>query len=75
MPAPAIVTVILCGVVLIITALALVRIILHLGHVRKTLGTIAVGCQVVAYQTSTVPAVIASVNRDLKPVRDFCETV
>jgi len=31
--------------------------------------------QVVAQLTSTVPARLTSVNANLKPVRDFCETV
>jgi hypothetical protein len=30
---------------------------------------------VVADQTSTVPERLTSVNANLKPVRDFCETV
>jgi hypothetical protein len=30
---------------------------------------------VVANQTRTVPASVAAVNADLKPVRDFCESV
>jgi hypothetical protein len=33
------------------------------------------GVRVVAHQTRTVPEVIPSVNDNLKPVRDFCETV
>jgi hypothetical protein len=36
---------------------------------------VIVGVQVVAHQTRTVPASVAAVNADLKPVRDFCESV
>jgi hypothetical protein len=30
---------------------------------------------VVADKTSTVPAVVGSVNANLKPVSDFCESI
>ena len=36
---------------------------------------IVVVLAVVAQQTSTVPERLTSVNANLKPVRDFCETV
>jgi hypothetical protein len=29
----------------------------------------------VAQRTSTVPVVVPSVNANLKPVRDFCESI
>jgi hypothetical protein len=43
--------------------------------VRKTLGALAGGVQVVAEKTATVPVVLPSVNASLKPVRDFCESI
>jgi hypothetical protein len=43
--------------------------------VRQTLGTVVVGVMVVAEQTRTVPDVLPSVNANLSPVRDFCESV
>ena len=39
-------------------------------HINRTGGV-----QVVDQLTSTVPARLTSVNANLKPVRDFCETV
>jgi len=33
------------------------------------------GVELVADRTSTVPDALASVNANLKPVRDFCESV
>jgi hypothetical protein len=57
------------------TAVALVRIIVHLTHVRQTLGTVIVGVRVIAMQTTPVGPALDSVNRSLKPVRDFAESV
>jgi hypothetical protein len=54
---------------------ALIRVIYHLNYVRGTLGTVLVGALVIAHQTRTVPEALTSVNANLKPVRDFCETV
>lgn len=56
-------------------ALGLVRVIFHLRAVRRTLGAVIGGVQAVAAQTSTVPVVVPSVNANLKPVRDFCESI
>jgi hypothetical protein len=55
--------------------LGLLRVIGHLRAVRQTLGTVIVGVWVVAHQTRTVPQTVASVNANLKPVRDFCESI
>jgi hypothetical protein len=57
------------------TAVALIRIIIHLAHVRQVLGTVVVGALVIANQTRPVGPAIAAVNTSLKPVRDFCESV
>jgi hypothetical protein len=75
MPAAAWVTVVLATLIIAAAALGLVRVIFHLMAVRKTLGTLAGGVQVVAEKTATVPVVLPSVNASLKPVRDFCETI
>jgi hypothetical protein len=57
------------------TAVALIRIIVHLVHVRKVLGTVVVGAQVIATQTRPVGSAISAVNASLRPVRDFAESV
>jgi hypothetical protein len=75
MPAAAWVTLVIATLIIAATALGLSRVILHLKVVRQTLGTVVVGVMVVAEQTRTVPDVLPSVNANLKPVRDFCESV
>ena len=75
MPAAAWVTLVIATLIIAATALGLTRVILHLKVVRYTLGTVVVGVMVVAEQTRTVPEVLPSVNANLKPVRDFCESV
>jgi hypothetical protein len=75
MPAAAWVTLIISAVIIGLTAIALLRVIFHLKAVRQTLGAVNVGVHVVAERTSTVPERLTSVNANLKPVRDFCETV
>jgi hypothetical protein len=75
MPVVAWVTVVLATLIIAAAALGLVRVILHLMAVRKTLGVLVGGLHVVAEKTSTVPVVLPSVNASLKPVRDFCESI
>jgi hypothetical protein len=75
MPVVAWVTVVITALIIAAAALGLVRVILHLMAIRKTLGALVGGVQVVATKTSTVPEVLPSVNASLKPVRDFCETI
>jgi len=75
MPAAAWVTLIIAALIIAITAVGLLRVILHLKHVRDTLVAVTGGVQVIAERTSTVPERLTSVNANLKPVRDFCETV
>jgi hypothetical protein len=57
------------------TAIALIRIIIHLVHVRQVLGTVVVGVLTIDRQTDPVGRAIADVNTSLKPVRDFAESV
>ncbi|MCW2694324.1 MAG: hypothetical protein JWM67_2928 [Mycobacterium sp.] len=75
MPLVAWVTLVITTLIIIATALGLLRVIFHLKVIRYTLGTVVVGVGAVAEQTRTVPEVLPSVNAHLAPVRDFCETV
>jgi hypothetical protein len=75
MAAQAWVTLLIGALIVGFTAVALIRIIIHLVHVRSVLGTVAVGANVIASQTTTVGPAIATVNASLKPVRDFAESV
>jgi hypothetical protein len=75
MPATAWATLVIAALIIAITGLGLLRVILHLSHVSKTLATLTGGVEAIAGYTSTVPAVLSSVNANLKPVRDFCEGV
>lgn len=69
------VTLLIGALIIGMTAVALIRIIVHLIHVRQTLGTVVVGALVIANQTVPVGPAIESVNRSLQPVRDFCESI
>lgn len=75
MPAVAWVTVVIAVLIIAAAALGLIRVILHLVAVRRTLAAVVGGVAVVADRTRTVPDVLPSVNANLKPVRDFCESV
>jgi hypothetical protein len=75
MPAAAIVTLVIAGLIIAAAALGLVRVIFHLAAILKTLRNLTGGVQVVAQKTTTVPTVLPSVNANLKPVRDFCESI
>ena len=75
MPAAAWMTIAVAGLIIAITAVGLIRIALHLRAIRGTLVTLTGGVQAVDQLTSTVPARLTSVNANLKPVSDFCETV
>jgi hypothetical protein len=58
-----------------ITAVGLIRVIFHLRAIRANLAATTGAAQSVADLTSTVPDRLTSVNANLKPVRDFCDTV
>jgi multisubunit Na+/H+ antiporter MnhG subunit len=75
MPAVAWFTLIVAALIIAITAIGLLRVIFHLRAVQKTLVSTTGGVQAVASLTSTVPERLTSVNANLKPVRDFCETI
>ena len=75
MPVVAWVTIVIAALIIAAAALGLVRVILHLVAIRRTLHALTGGVQVVAEKTRTVPTVLPSVNANLKPVRDFCESI
>jgi hypothetical protein len=75
MAAAAWATLIVSAVIIALTAVALLRVIFHLRAIRATLVATTGGVRAVADLTSTVPDRLTSVNANLKPVRDFCETV
>lgn len=75
MPAAAIVTLVIATLIVAAAALGLIRVIGHLMAVLKTLRALTEGVEVVAEKTSTVPAVVDSVNANLKPVSDFAESI
>jgi hypothetical protein len=75
MPAVAWVTLVAAFLIIAMTALALLRVILHLRWVHRTLDGVIGGVESIAARTSTVPARLGSVNANLKPVRDWTETV
>jgi hypothetical protein len=74
---PAVAWVTLAGATLIIglTAVALMRVIVHLTSVKRTLDAVIGGVESIAERTSTVPERLVSVNATLKPVRDWSEGV
>ncbi len=75
MPSAAWMTIAVAGLIIIFTAVGLIRILFHLRAIRATLTSVTGGVQLVDQLTATVPARLTSVNANLKPVRDFCETV
>jgi hypothetical protein len=75
MPAAAIVTLVIATLIILAAALGLIRVIEHLSATLKTLRALTGGVEVVADKTSTVPAVVSSVNASLKPVSDFAESI
>jgi hypothetical protein len=75
MPAVAWVTIVIAVLIIAVTAVRLLRVVLHLRHVHFTLGSVVVGVRAIAHQTRTVPVVVPSVNANLAPVRAWTETV
>ena len=75
MPAEAIVTLVIATLIIAAAALGLIRVIGHLMATLETLRALTGGVDVVAEKTSTVPAVVGSVNASLKPVSDFAESI
>lgn len=75
MPAAAWMTIAVAGLIIVFVAVGLIRIVFHLHAIRRTLAAVTGGVQAVDQLTSSVPARLTSVNANLKPVSDFCETV
>jgi hypothetical protein len=75
MPAVAIVTLVLATLIIAAAAVGLIRVIEHLNAALKSLRAVTGGVGVIADKTSTVPTVVGSVNANLKPVSDFCESI
>jgi hypothetical protein len=75
MPAVAWVTLVAAALIIGLTAVALLRVIVHLRHVTRTLDAVIGGVESIADRTSTVPARLTSVNANLKPVREWAEGV
>ena len=75
MPTAAVVTLIIATLIVAAAALGLLRVIFHLVAVRRSLAALEGGVEVIAAKTSTVPTVVPSVNANLQPVRDFCESI
>ncbi len=75
MPFVAWTTVVIAVLIIAVTAVGLLRVVLHLRHVHFTLGSVVVGVRAIAHQTRTVPSVVGSVNANLAPVRAWTETV
>ncbi|HEY2813370.1 MAG TPA: hypothetical protein VGJ03_07900 [Acidimicrobiales bacterium] len=75
MPVVAWVTIVIAALIIAAAALGLIRVIGHLMAIQETLGAVVGGVAVIAEKTSTVPTVLPSVNANLKPVRDFCESI
>lgn len=70
-----VVSLIIFTVIIAAAALGLVRVILHLRSVVKTLDALEGGVQVIVAQTSTVTSTVDSVNASLAPVRNFAESI
>lgn len=75
MPAVAWFTLSVVTLIIVAAALGLLRVIFHLKVIRQTLGTVVIGVRVVEQQTTPVGPTVASVNANLKPVRDFAATL
>ena len=70
-----VVSLIIFTVIIAAAALGLIRVILHLRSVVKTLDALEGGVAVIVAQTSTVTSTVDSVNASLAPVRNFAESI
>jgi hypothetical protein len=75
MPANAIATLVIFTLIILAAAIGLLMVIGHLTAALRNLKALTGGVRVVADKTSTVPAVVKSVNANLKPVSDFAESI
>ena len=70
-----VVSLVIFTIIVAAAALGLIRVILHLRAVVKTLDALDGGVAVIVAQTSTVPSTVDSVNASLAPVRNFAESI
>jgi hypothetical protein len=70
-----VVSLVIFTIIIAAAALGLIRVILHLRAVVKTLDALDGGVAVIVAQTSTVPSTVDSVNASLAPVRNFAESI
>jgi len=70
-----VVSLIIFTVIIAAAALGLIRVILHLRSVVKTLDALDGGVAVIVAQTSTVTRTVDSVIANVAPVRNFGETI
>ena len=75
MPTVFVVSLVIFTVIIAAAALGLIRVILHLRSVVKTLDALDGGVSVIVAQTSTVTSTVDSVNANLAPVRNFAESI
>lgn len=75
MPAVAIVTVVLAGLLVGAIALYLVRVIFILSHVNDQLGKITFGVRAIANQTKPINELTTSMNANLDAVANALETL
>jgi hypothetical protein len=68
-------TIAVAGLIIVFIAVGLIRVVFHLRAIRTTLRAVTGGVRAVDQLTATVPARLTSVNANLKPVRDFCESI
>jgi hypothetical protein len=71
----AVVSLVLFTLIIAAAALGLIRVILHLRAVVKTLDALDGGVQVIVAKTATVGSTVDSVNASLAPVRSFAESI
>jgi hypothetical protein len=69
-----VVSLVIFTIIIAAAALGLIRVILHLRAVVKTLDALDGGVAVIVAQTSTVPSTVDSVNASLAPVRNFADS-
>jgi hypothetical protein len=70
-----VVSLVIFTIIIAAAALGLIRVILHLRAVVKTLDALDGGVAVIVAQTSTVTSTVDSVNASLAPVRNFAESI
>ncbi|WP_433280462.1 hypothetical protein ACQPZA_11820 [Pseudonocardia xinjiangensis] len=67
MPVVAWVTIVIAALIIAVTAVGLLRVILHLRHMHTTLGALLGGVRTVADRTRTVPEGGAVGEREPRP--------